>query len=114
MATRWPRVELDRRLEKELARRLDSDLRQLGFHVSSTSQLRASGQTIGLPDRYVMHPVWRIAAWLEYKRPTGGRVSRAQRAWHHVAQQAGVPCFVVGNAHDLVLALRALGAPLQD
>jgi hypothetical protein len=111
---RWPRQPLDLRLEKDLAQRLDADLRDLGFHVSTTSQLRASRQTIGMPDRWIMHPRWRLYAWLEYKRPQGGIVSQDQTAWHAIATAAGVPCFVVANATDLVLALRALGAPIQD
>jgi len=114
MPTRWPRQPLDLRLEKTVAQRLDADLRALGFHVSSTSQLRPSGQAVGLPDRWIQHPTWRLYAWLEYKRPRGGRVSDAQRAWHAVAVAAGVPIFVVANAADLVAVLRQLGAPIQD
>jgi hypothetical protein len=111
---RWPRQPLDLRLEEALAKNLDADLRALGFHVSSTSQRRPSRQAIGMPDRFIMHPRWKIYAWLEYKRPYGGSVSQDQTAWHAIATAAGVPCFVVANATDLVLALRALGAPIQD
>lgn len=113
MPTRWPRQPLDRRLESEVAANLDADLRALGFHVSTTSQLRASRQTVGLPDRWIMHPRWRLYAWIEYKRPYRGRVSDDQRVWHGVAVAAGVPIFVVANASDLVAALRQLGAPIQ-
>lgn len=114
MPTRWPRQPLDTRLEKAMAQRLDADLRTLGFHVSNTSQIRASQQAIGLPDRWIQHPTWRLYAWLEYKRPHGGRVSKAQEYWHSIAVAAGVPIFVVANATDLVAALRTLGAPIQD
>lgn len=104
---------VDGRTESRLAARLDADLRQLGFHVSTTSQRRPSEQTLGLPDRWVMHPRWGLAAWIEYKRPRGGRVSRAQQEWHAIATAAGVPVYVVANAGDLVAALRALGAPIE-
>lgn len=49
----------------------------------------------GLPDRMVLHE-GRIFL-VELKRATGGRVSPAQRVWHHRAQQAGVTVHVLAG-----------------
>jgi hypothetical protein len=100
-------------LEKTVQQHVKQALASLGFHVSDLSQPRRTMQTVGLPDLWAMHPRWRLALWIEVKRP-GGKVSLAQSAWHQVARDAGVHVLVVWGVADLVEGLKALGAPLGD
>ena len=45
--------------------------------MSVAAKLKAEGATSGVPDLYV--PQWRL--WIEMKRSTGGRLSKAQIDW---------------------------------
>jgi len=45
--------------------------------LSVAAKLKAEGATSGVPDLYV--PQWRL--WIEMKRSTGGRLSKAQIDW---------------------------------
>lgn len=110
---RWPRQLLDDRLEKDVERAVDRTLRELGCIVCSTSQRRPSGQAIGLPDRIVLAPHWGFHCCFELKRARGGRVSKAQEAWHQLAERTGLRCFVVASVADALAALQAMGAPIE-
>jgi hypothetical protein len=99
-------------LEKTVQNHVKQAARALGFCVSDLSQPRRTLQTIGLPDLYLAHPVWRRRFWVEVKRP-GGKVSAAQQAWHAVERDAGGTVLVVYGVADLVAGLQALGAPIQ-
>jgi hypothetical protein len=98
--------------EKAVQRSITLFLLTLGYKVSDFSQPRASLQTRGIPDLYAMHPALGHAFWVEVKSAKG-RVSPAQAAWHAVARDAGQTVLVARSAADLVVPLRALGAPIQ-
>lgn len=100
---------LDRRPEKTVQADIVRFLHALGCHVSDLSQPRATMQTEGIPDLFVMAVGG--AFWCEVKTRRG-RVSAAQQAWHDRARAAGQTVIVARSAADLVDPLRALGAPL--
>ena len=60
----------------------------------------------GWPDRLVLLPGGR-AAWVELKRPKGGRVSAAQRVAHEELRRLGQQVFLVLSKADVeaVIAL---------
>lgn len=97
----------DTRPEKAIAGEVVRALRQVGYHVSSTQQARASRQTEGMPDLFVAHPAWRIYAWIELKTQKG-RCSPAQLAWHAAVLASGCPVLVVRGAADALGQLNAL------
>lgn len=84
----------------------------LGFHVSDLSQPRASMQTPGLPDLYVLHRRWKLACWIEVKAP-GGKLSGAQQVWHDEAAACGELVMVVRSVEELVAGLKDLGVPIN-
>jgi hypothetical protein len=98
-------------LEKSIQAEIKRDLRNLGCHVTDFSQPRATKQTPGIPDLLIMHEKWRIALWVEVKRP-GQKLTAHQRDWHGVASRCNVHLCVATCTTDVVLALIALGAPL--
>lgn len=55
--------------EKEVQRQIVAFFRTLGFVVVSTSQYRASGMTVGLPDLIGYHLVCPLQFWFEVKKP---------------------------------------------
>lgn len=99
------------RSEKQVQLRIKDALDGMGFHVSDLSQPRASMQTPGLPDLYVMHPNWGVALWVEVKGPTTP-LSGAQKAWHSLAELAGANLVVARSVADVVAYLEELGAPV--
>lgn len=99
----------DSRSEKAVQAAIVSFARHLGYHVTDTSQPRASMVTLGLPDLLLMGHGH--AAWVEVKARRG-RLSPAQSAWHDAARAAGQTVLVARSASDLVEPLRALGAPI--
>ncbi len=98
--------------EKAVQAQIVQALRALGCHVSATSQTRPSRQALGLPDLWVMHPGWRLYCWIEVKRPSLGRLSPAQRAWHAIARDAGVPLLTASSVREVLRFLQHLGAPI--
>jgi hypothetical protein len=82
-----------------------------GFRVYNLSQSRASKQSPGLPDLWIVRPaqlvqrrdgqfhVPGIALWWETKRQVGGRYSGAQREFAELCQQASVT-WVGGDRYD--------------
>lgn len=68
--------------------------RAYGGKVYSLSQARASKQTPGLPDLWVVFNGIRRAFWFETKRQVGGRLSDAQREFGIECTTAGVSWYV--------------------
>lgn len=68
----------------------------------------------GWPDRLVLLPGGRMA-WVELKRPRGGRVSAAQRVAHEELRRLGQQVFLVlsvGEAEAVLALMRGeAGAP---
>lgn len=87
------------KLESQISGEIITALRGIGCEVSSTQQRRRSEQTIGMPDLFATHAAWRVAAWIEVKRP-GEEPSDAQRKWHNLTRAAGMPVLVVTSAAD--------------
>lgn len=98
--------------EKALDAAVTRVLRLFGFSITRLQQTRASRQTAGVPDLYVVHTGYRITAWLELKAPKG-RVSRTQAAWHATVAAAGGQVAVVHDVDELIEALIAFGLPAQ-
>ena len=94
-------------LEKAIAGQIIRELRGLGFHVSSTQQTGPSRQTIGMPDLFVAHPVRKVYAWMEVKRP-GKKPTEQQAAWHEAVRDAGCPVLVVHSVIEAFDQLEAL------
>jgi hypothetical protein len=96
-------------LEKQVAWDIVQALRLVGFDISSTQQSRASRQTVGMPDLYATHAAWGLRFWLEVKR-LGGRVSKAQQAWHDAERAAGGIVLVATSAADALRQVERLRA----
>jgi hypothetical protein len=95
--------------EKRMQGYVIKNLRRLGFFVSSFSQARASKQTPGIPDLYVMgHGV---ALWIEMKAD-GCKLTTAQSVWHREAKENGVAVMVAYNTDDVLAELRTMGVPI--
>jgi hypothetical protein len=69
-------------------------------------------QTPGVPDLFVMHPMWGLSLWVEVKRP-GGKLTEAQRGWHEIAKRSGLHVTTAYCSSDVMKELRDLGAPLN-
>jgi hypothetical protein len=95
------------RLEKAEQLEVTKIFRAFGGRVYSLSQARASKQTPGLGDMFVVFPQC-VSFWFEVKRAVGGRVSQAQQEFHDLCD--GIPfgsAHVIGGrreAEDLVIA----------
>lgn len=78
-----------------------------GCSVYDLSQPRATMQTEGVPDLYVVDPQARAAWWHEVKRP-GGKQSVGQRAFQAQCATVGVTYLLGGVdvARDHLLRLR--------
>lgn len=94
-------------LEKAIAGQIVRELRGLGFHVSSTQQTGPSRQTIGMPDLFVAHPVRKVFAWIEVKRP-GKKPTPLQQAWHDGVREAGCPVIVATSVLEAFEGLEEL------
>jgi hypothetical protein len=92
------------RLERAEQHEVVKVFRAFGLRVYSLSQARASKQTPGLGDLFVILP-GRCAFWWETKRPKGGQVSAAQQEFHDLCNAAGAPHHFGGRreAEDLVM-----------
>jgi hypothetical protein len=125
--TRNPFTDPLEKSEQAKTRRL---LLAVGCCVYSLDQWRATGQTPGLYDSYVVHPGIGVTAWLDSKRRKGGRVSEAQalfRSIHEVAARAavldcaakghpitgGIPATVIGNYEAAEAWLLSVGLGIK-
>lgn len=97
-------------LERDIRKRCVARMRKLGCDVYSTSDRRASRNTPGLPDLYVVPPRGKPAFWWESKGD-GGKPSPEQLAFREKNAKAGVEVIIGGeaqlNAHLLKLGLIA-------
>lgn len=98
-------------LEKHIEAEIIRNLRTLGFAVTKTSQARPSKVTLGVPDLYAAHPIWKIRLWIEVKRP-GNKTSAYQDAWHETERRAGGHVMVATSVTEVIAELRRLGAPI--
>lgn len=109
---RPPAALADRRREKEIEAEMITNLRDLGFKVSKTSQQRASKVTVGIPDLYASHARWQIRLWIEVKAGDN-RPSLEQQLWHEAERAAGGTVLVAWNWRDVTAELLRLGAPIS-
>jgi hypothetical protein len=79
-----------------------------GFMVYSLSQSRASKQTPGLPDLWVVHRELPLAFWFETKRQVGGTRSSAQLDFAAECERAHVG-YAFGDRHAAIEQLLTLG-----
>ena len=95
-------------LEKAEQAEIVKLFRAHGFAVYNLSQARASKQTPGLPDLWVMHRRFPQAAWVECKRQVGGVQSAAQIDFQENCKAAQVQ-YVLGDRHAAKEWLKARG-----
>ena len=95
-------------LEKHEQREVVKLFKAFGFTTYSLSQPRASKQTAGLADLYVVHKTLPIALWFETKRQRGGRLSAAQEAFQADNDRCGIRS-VVGDRYTAQRLLVTLG-----
>jgi hypothetical protein len=76
-------------LEDEVLEDSDRLMRALGFVPIRMAQKRASKVTAGVPDRYYIHPVRKLALWYEAKTATG-RARPAQLQFRQLCLDAGI------------------------
>jgi hypothetical protein len=79
-----------------------------GFRVYNLSQPRASKQSAGLPDLWLMHERLPIALWWESKRQVGGKFSSEQLDFARLAKQAGIG-YGSGDRYDAERYLVSIG-----
>lgn len=77
-------------LEKEEQAAIRKLFIAFGFRVYNLSQARASKQTPGLGDMWIVHRTLPLAFWWETKRQTGGRHSAPQVEFQAECQRCGV------------------------
>lgn len=82
----------DRVLEKAEQAEVVSRFRVCGFDAFILSQARATKQTPGLPDLWLMNPARHVALWWEAKRQVGGRFSQAQLDFAAASTRCGILC----------------------
>jgi hypothetical protein len=80
----------DNALEKAEQWEIVKLFKAFGFAVYTLSQPRATKQTPGLPDLWLMHRELDIAFWWETKRSRGGRYSDAQIEFRDGCARCGV------------------------
>jgi hypothetical protein len=83
--------------------------RASGGRVYSLSQSRATKQTPGLPDLWIMYPKW-VGFWWETKRQVGGDRSPAQIEFGEECAGAGVE-YGYGDRHAFAAFLRLHNIP---
>jgi len=113
LATGEPPPENVAALEKETQSAVVKLFRAFGCRVYSLSQARATKQTPGIPDLWVVHTAARLAWWWETKRPKGGRLSPAQVDFAAECDAAGVR-HGVGSRADAEAWLIGLGLAVRD
>lgn len=105
-------AEEDNRLEKDIQREVVKLYRAHRCVVYELSQKRASKQTPGIADLYVMYPEMSgegpLAFWHEVKTPTG-RLRPDQNVFGEHCQQCGV-FYVVGGVAAAEIQLKRIGA----
>ena len=62
----------------------------------------------GIPDRLVLLPHG-VSAWVETKRPIGGRVSDSQLVVHEMLRRLGQHVFVVKDKGEVIEMLTSMG-----
>lgn len=80
--------------EKEEQAYIAKLFRGFGCKVYNLSQARATKQTPGLPDLWVVHRELGLAWWFETKRAAGGRISPAQHDFAEECHLADVRHYV--------------------
>ena len=78
-----------------------------GCRIWDLSQPRATKQTAGLPDLYVVHGRKGSAWWHESKKP-GGKQSPAQIEFEELCILSAIP-YVIGGVAAAVTHLKAIG-----
>ncbi len=110
-AVRERELEAERRedvLEKEEQAEIRKLFLSFGFKVRNLSQARASKQSPGLADLYVVHRELPIAFWWEAKRQVGGKLSPAQVEFRDDCLRCGVG-YGSGDRHAARTHLIKLG-----
>lgn len=87
---------LPRPSEKQVQRAVRQLYELHGCAVYDLSQPRATMQTPGLPDLWVVWGAMGAAWWHEVKRP-GGRATPAQLAFARLSRAAGIECVTGGT-----------------
>jgi hypothetical protein len=95
-------------LEKDEQAFIAKLFRGFGCKVYNLSQARASKQTPGLPDLWVVHLEAKLAFWFECKRTLGGRISNAQVEFKAECAAAGVQAYI-GDRNVAAQVLVKLG-----
>jgi hypothetical protein len=75
----------------------------------TASKMKSEGLTAGVADLCIMLPAGR-AAWLEMKRPKGGRSSDAQKGFAARCRRLGHPYAVAKTFEEAVAFLGQVGA----
>ena len=96
------------RLEKAEQLECWKVFRAFGGRVYSLSQARASKQTPGLGDDFVVFP-GRVSFWWESKRQKGGRISPAQQEFHELCAGAEGSKHHIGGRREAEEHVIALG-----
>lgn len=100
-------LEEDSRLERQIQADVVRLYRAHGCIVYSLSQTRASKQTPGIGDIYVLNPVKKRAWWHETKTPSG-RQSPDQREFALLCHSCTVG-YVLGGVEAARMHLKAIG-----
>lgn len=79
-----------------------------GFQVYNLSQPRATKQTPGLPDLFLVHRSLPIALWWESKRQVGGKLSPAQLEFAEACTRCAVG-YGTGDRFDAERHLVSIG-----
>lgn len=80
-----------------------------GFKIVRFSQVRATNQTPGIPDRKYYHPIRGLTLWWEAKRP-GGKQSHAQQDFQAMCEACG-ETYLVGTTEVLMDYLTQMVRP---
>jgi hypothetical protein len=130
---RWPDYEYDASYcgcipETQVQAETKRALELVGFTSVDLSQGRETQQTEGIPDLFVAHPTWVVAAWIEIKvpqltvpgvRPGTTRILQRQGKWrwqqetlHAVFRAAGQHVITVDHAGEALAYFASLGYPV--
>ncbi len=100
-----PRLPAKRPLERDVQRQIVQIARMAGCTVLTTSQVRPSMVSVGLPDLLIFGP--QSFAWFEVKRP-GGKLSADQARFRDLCYRCGLT-FVSGGVELLWTLLQSWG-----